>query len=114
MKKHKGNLLIEIIISIVCLMIVIIPFTDLLRNVKNEQKIYYENKKIMDIMYESKKNIEKAQSLSDIQTNYMIQDYNINVNLIKNFNSKIYKYEVVIKNEKDMQVVKYNIIKRYY
>ena len=108
----KGYIIIEVIVSITCIMILILPIFKTISLINRDRENYKNNKSILITMDMSKEYIQELKNETDLLPTNSINGYDVSVQLERKITDKLYKYKVDI-SKNDNKEAEFYIIKRY-
>lgn len=106
----RGIIIIDVIIAIFCICIFSISIIRIFKFISIDREKYKENEKIIDIIEKTDIYIRKSSRKSDIDEQITYDDFTVFINLDKEINNDVYKYEIVIKKD-DIFLNKFYIFK---
>ncbi len=108
----KGYVLLETVITLVCLIILIIPILKSVDLIGKDKMKLKENREILSIMEQISEEIEYSKTWNDAVKNRKIGEYEVVVNMVESYDENLYKFDIHISRD-DMQKAQFFMIKRY-
>ena len=108
----KGYVLLETVITLVCLIILIIPILKSVDLIEKDRMQLKENREILSIMEQITEEIEYSKTWNDAVKNRKIGEYEVVVNVAESYDENLYKFDIHISRD-DMQKAQFFMIKRY-
>ena len=108
----KGYVLLETVITLVCLIILIIPILKSVDLIGKDRMQLKENREILSVMEQISEEIEYSKTLNDAVKNRQIGEYEVIVNIFESYDENLYKFDIHI-NRDDIEKAQFFMIKRY-
>ena len=108
----KGYILLETVITLVCLIILIIPILRSVDLIGKDRMQLKENREVLSIMEQISEEIEYSKTLNDAVKNRHIGEYEVIVNVAESYDNNLYKFDIHVSRD-DMEKAQFFMIKRY-
>lgn len=108
----KGYILLETVITLVCLIILIIPILRSVDLIGKDRIHLKENREVLSIMEQISEEIEYSKTLNDAVKNRQIGEYEVIVNVAESYDNNLYKFDIHVSRD-DIEKAQFFMIKRY-
>ena len=108
----KGYILLETVITLVCLIILIIPILRSVDLIGKDRIHLKENREVLSIMEQISEEIEYSKTLNDAVKNRQIGEYEVIVNVAESYDNNLYKFDIHVSRD-DIEKAQFFMVKRY-
>ena len=108
----KGYILLETVITLVCLIILIIPILKSVNLIAKDKEQLRKNREVLKIMETVSEDIEFSKNSNEVVQNKQIGEYTVVVKIVETYDNNLYKFDIKVKKDEE-EKVQFFMMKRY-
>lgn len=108
----KGYILLETVITLVCLIILIIPILKSVNFIAKDKEQLRKNREVLKIMETVSEDIEFSKNSNEVVQNKQIGEYTVVVKIVETYDNNLFKFDIRVKKDEE-EKVQFFMMKRY-
>ena len=108
----KGYILLETVITLVCLIILIIPILKSVNLIAKDKEQLRKNREVLKIMETVSEDIEFSKNSNEVVQNKQIGEYTVVVKIVETYDNNLFKFDIRVKKAEE-EKVQFFMMKRY-